>query len=166
MAALQLTIGRRERLERRLQTSVIAAREAHAAALSQRDAQLTRTQAEREQLRGFHTRISQMMTAGAAFQLAELNATMRYAEVVAVRVGQMENELAALERALRGKADELAAATRALAQNRGRIDLCSERMAGLRVALEREAADAADEEAEEAALARLRSSARGQGAAA
>ncbi|WP_223217486.1 type III secretion protein [Paraburkholderia phenoliruptrix] len=162
MAALQLTIGRRERLERRLQSGVVAGREAHAAALSQRDAQLARTDAERAQLHGFHTRISQMMTGGTAFQLAELNATMRYAEVVAVRVSQMENELAALEAALRGKADQLAAATRALAQNRGRIDLCSERMAGLRAALEREAADAGDEEAEEAALARLRFSARAQ----
>ncbi len=166
MAALQLTIGRRERLERRLQSDLVAAREAHAAALGQHDAQLARTHAERAQLHSFHTRISQMMTGGTAFQLAELNATMRYAEVVAVRVSQMENELASLEVALRSKADQLAAAARALAQNRGRIDLCGERMAGLRAALEREAADAGDEEAEEAALARLRSSAQAQRTAA
>jgi len=166
MAALQLTIGRRERLERRLQSGVVAARDAHAAARAQRDAQLVRTHDEREQLRGFHARISQMMTGGTAFQLAELNATMRYAEVVAVRLAQMENELAALEATLRGRADELAAAVRALAQNRARIDLCSERLVGLRAALERAAADAGDEEAEEAALARLRSSAHAQRTAA
>ena len=105
-----------------------------------------------------------MMTGGSTFQLADLNATMRYADVVAVRVQQMEAELATLETVLRGKADELAAATRALALNRSRLDLCSERIAGLRVSLERHAADAGDEEAEEAALARLHCCTRVHGA--
>jgi type III secretion system HrpB7-like protein len=156
VAALQLTIGRRERLERRLQAALIAARAAHAEALAQRDAQLARTEAEREQLRGFHARIAQMMTGGSAVRLAELNATMRYADVVAVRVQQMEGELAAIDTTLRGKADELAAATRALAVNRSRIDLCGERIAHLHVELDRQATDAEDDEAEEIALARLR----------
>ncbi|MEX3762199.1 type III secretion protein [Paraburkholderia phenoliruptrix] len=164
VSALQLTLARRERLERRLQAGLIAAREAHAGALAERDAQLARTEAERQQLRGFHARIARMMTGGNTFQLADLNATMRYADVVAVRVQQMEAELAALETVLRGKADQLAAATRALALNRSRLDLCSERIAGLRVSLERHAADAGDEEAEEAALARLHCCTRVHGA--
>jgi len=156
MTALQLTIGRRERLERRLQAALIAARAAHAEALAQRDVQLARTEAEREQLRGFHARIAQMMTGGSAVRLAELNATMRYADVVAVRVQQMEGELATLDTVLRGRADELAAATRALALNRSRIDLCGERIAHLHIELDRQATDAEDDEAEETALARLR----------
>ncbi|WP_433696292.1 type III secretion protein [Paraburkholderia phenoliruptrix] len=164
VSALQLTLARRERLERRLQAGLIAAREAHAGALAERDAQLARTEAEREQLRGFHARIARMMTGGNTFQLADLNATMRYSDVVAVRVQQREAELAALETVLRGKADELAAATRALALNRSRLDLCRERIARLRVSLERHAADAADEEAEEAALARLHCCTRVHGA--
>jgi hypothetical protein len=97
-----------------------------------------------------------MMTGGSAVRLAELNATMRYADVVAVRVQQMEGELAAIDTTLRGKADELAAATRALAVNRSRIDLCGERIAHLHIELDRQASDAEDDEAEETALARLR----------
>ncbi|MGF6971877.1 type III secretion system HrpB7-like protein [Paraburkholderia sp. JPY465] len=164
VAALQVTCGRHERLERRLQAGVMAAREAHAEALAQRDAQFAHTETEREQLRSFQTRLAHMMTGGDAFQLADLNATMRYADVVAVRVQQMEGELAALDTLLRSKADDLAAAMRAITRNRNRVDVCRERIAGLRVALDRVAADAGDEEAEEAALARLCSSSRGQDA--
>ncbi|RZF23469.1 type III secretion protein [Paraburkholderia sp. UYCP14C] len=158
VAALQVACGRRERLERRLQAGVMAARDAHAETLAQRDAQLAPTETKREHLRGIHARLTHMMTGGDAFQLAHLNAAMRYADVVAVHVQQMEGELAALDTLLRSKADELAAAMRAVTLNHRRIDLCSERIAGLRVALDRHAADAGDDEAEEAVLARLRSS--------
>ncbi|UIF88549.1 hypothetical protein [Cupriavidus sp. UYPR2.512] len=158
VAALELTRGRRERLERRLQARLIGAREAHAEALAHRDERLGRTQAEREQLRGLHARVAHMMTGGGAFQLAEHNATMRYADVVAARLQQMESELASFETALRSQADELAAATRALALNCGRIDVCNERITELSRTLERHVADRDDEETEEAALARLRQS--------
>ncbi|MEX3640229.1 type III secretion protein [Paraburkholderia sp. BR14320] len=164
VAALQVTCGRHERLERRLQAGVMAAREAHAEALAQRDAQLARTETEREQLRSFQARMAQIMTGGAAFQLADLNATMRYADVVAVRVQQMEGELAALDTLLRSKANDLAAAIRAITRNSNRIDVCRARIAGLRLVLDLHAADVGDEEAEEAALARLCSSSRGQDA--
>ncbi|MBP0633572.1 type III secretion protein [Cupriavidus sp. AcVe19-6a] len=164
VAALELTLGRRERLERSLQAGVLAARDAHAKAVAQRGAQLARTEAEREQLRSFHAKIAHMMTGGNAFQLTDLNATMRHADFVAVRVQQMEGELAALDTLLRSKADDLAVATRAHALNRSRIDICSERIAGLRVALDSHVTDAGDEDAEEAALARLRFTSRGHGA--
>lgn len=158
VAALQLTKGRRERRERALQVALGSAREAHAQAQARYEAQLARVEAGREQLRDYHDRIAQMMSGGSAFRLADLNATMRYADVCADQLRQSEGELAARETALRGAADALAAAARALALNRSRIDLCGERIVELHRALDHHAAEAADEEAEETALARLRQS--------
>ena len=155
VAALQLTVGRRERLEHALRATLAQAREAHTQAAARRDEQRERVESEREQLRGYHERIAAMMMGG-VLSLAELNATMRYADVCAARLQQSENELAAREADVRDKAQALAAASRAVAVNRSRIELCGERIAALRGAVERHAAEAADDEAQETALARLR----------
>ncbi len=88
------------------------------------------------------------MTGGSAVHLAELNATMRYADVVAARVQQMEGELAAIDTTLRDGPTN-SPRLRALAANRSRIDLWRAHRA-LHVELDRQATDAEDDEAETA----------------
>ncbi|MDR6494359.1 type III secretion protein [Paraburkholderia sp. 22099] len=156
VAALGHTVSRRGRLDTRLQAALTARRDAHAQAVARHDAQRERVELAGDELRAYRERVARMMSGGSAFQLADLNATMRYADVVAARVQQLESELAALETAMRAAAEELAAAARALANNRGRMDLCRERIDTLRRSLDQHAADEADEDAEETALARLR----------
>lgn len=160
IAALTRTTERRERLEETLRAALAARREEAAQLAAQRDGKAAEVQQARETLAECHARIGEMMGGSAAFSLADLNAAMRYAEVVADRVRVLEADLAALIEACEAKQQEIATAVRAIANNRGRIELCNERIAALRRRDDEAASDAADEEAEEAALARLAAAAR------
>jgi type III secretion system HrpB7-like protein len=160
IAALRRTSERRMRLEDSLRVTLAAQREQLARAEAQRDDKDAAVQRERELLHACHERIGQLMSGGKAFALAEMNASMRHAEIVADRLRVAEGELAALEQAVAVKAQEVAMTLRAIANNRGRIDLCKERVVEIRRTVDDAASDAADEEAEEAALARMRINAR------
>ncbi|OAJ61455.1 hypothetical protein A6V36_24055 [Paraburkholderia ginsengiterrae] len=160
IAALRRTAERRTRLEDSLRNTLAAQREQHAHAAAQRDDKSAAVQSERELLLACHERIAQLMSGSKAFALAEMNASMRHAEIVADRLRVAEGELAMLEQAVEAKALEVAATLRAIANNRGRIDICKARVAEIRRSVEAAASDAADEEAEEAALARMRINAR------
>lgn len=154
-AALKRTVERRTRLDETLRTQLAIEREAQARLEAERDAKRAALQEQRGLLQACHARIASMMCDGKAFSLADMNGSMRYAEVVAQRVGTCEGQLAMAEQALRAKEDEVAAAIRAIASNRGRIDVCNERIAAIERARVNAADDAADEEAEEAVLARV-----------
>ncbi|GAB6851285.1 type III secretion protein [Paraburkholderia kururiensis] len=160
IAALTRTTERRERLEETLRAALAARREEAVQLAAQRDGKAAEVQQARETLAQCHASIGDMMGGSAAFSLADLNAAMRYAEVVADRVRVLEADLAALIAACEAKQQEIVTAVRAIANNRGRIELCNERIAALRRRDDEAASDAADEEAEEAALARLAAAAR------
>jgi type III secretion system HrpB7-like protein len=160
IAALRRTTERRTRLEKELRATLATQREALARIEAQREDKQTAVQRERDLLQSCHERIAQLMSGSKAFALAEMNAGMRHAEIVADRLRVVEGELAALEQAVQASATEVAATLRAIANNRGRIDICTQRVVEIGRTVANTASDAADEEAEEAALARMRLNAR------
>ncbi|MFM0553159.1 type III secretion protein [Paraburkholderia sediminicola] len=156
LLALRRTTARRTRLEDTLRATLASRRAEHERAVQGRDEKLSAVQAERGTLAACHDRIARMMSGNEAFSLTEMTDRMRFAELVAEQLRALESELAALEQAVEARAGEVAAAARAIANNRGRIDMCNERIVGIGRTLEAAANDAADEEAEESALARIR----------
>lgn len=156
IAALERTVSRRRRLDESLTAELAARRGEHAQA--QRDAQTKadEVQSERALLQSYYDRIARMMSGGSVVSVTEMTGCMRYAEVVAERLHALEAELRSLEQVVDAKAEQVAAAARAVAHNRGRIDLCKGRIGELGRDLDTHANDASDEEAEEAALARAR----------
>lgn len=156
IAALSRTVERRRRLDETLRATVIARREALSQSASRRDAQATRVDAQRALLEAQRARLARMTGGTAAISVPDMMASMRYIEVVVERLRGLEAELDALEGEVRAAAHALGEAQRAVATNRGRIDLCEARIVRLERDAEREAGDREDEEAEEAALARAR----------
>lgn len=154
-AALRRTVERRTRLEDTLRKKLGTQREQHGRLEAARDGKRAALQAQRDALQTCHARIASMMSDGKPFSLADLNGSMRYADIVAQRVGTCEGELATSEQALSAKEAEIAATVRAIANNRGRIEVCNERIAHIGRARAHAADDAADEEAEEGVLARM-----------
>lgn len=154
--ALERTVSRRRRLDETLTAELSARRAEQAQAQQERDDKASEVSREDESLRGYYDRISRMMSGGSVVTATELTATMRYADVVADRLRALEGELRQREAALAERAQQVAQAMRAVANNRGRIDLCTDRIAELQRGEVMRATDAADEEAEEAALARAR----------
>jgi len=154
--ALERTVSRRRRLDETLTAELSARRAEQAQAQQERDDKASEVSREDASLRGYYDRIAKMMSGGSVVTATELTATMRYADVVADRLRALEGELRQREAALAERAQQVAQAMRSVANNRGRIDLCTERIAELRRGEAMRATDAADEEAEEAALARAR----------
>ncbi|WP_233203227.1 MULTISPECIES: type III secretion protein SctO [Mycetohabitans] len=111
---------------------------------------------ERDVVRAHEERIAQMMIGSSCFSIAEMQASMRYMDLVTDRIRVLQRELAALEQQYREKTDEISRTAQAIASNRGRIDVCERRIGVLRRKLDELASDIADEETEEAALARAR----------
>lgn len=155
-AALRRSVERRTKMEETLRVRLATEREACTRLEAERDARREAMRVEHDLLQACHERIARMMCDGHAFSPADLNASMRYAEIVEQRLRQCEGELAAAEDTLRAKESEVAATIRAIASNRGRIDVCNARIDEIGRARANAANDIADEEAEEAVLARMR----------
>lgn len=155
-AALTRTVERRTRLEETLRARLATQRDEQARLEAERDARREAVRTESELLQACRDRIARMMCGDEAFSLADLNASMRYTELVEQRLRACESELAASEQTLRAKEHEVAATIHAIASNRGRIDVCKERIEDIGRAQANAANDVADEEAEEAVLARMR----------
>jgi type III secretion system HrpB7-like protein len=155
-AALLRSVERRTKAEEALRARLAMERDERARLEAERDAKGEAMRLERDRLQDCHERIARLMCDGRAFSLADLNAGMRYAEAVEQRLRVCEGELATAQAALRAKEDEVAATIRALANNRGRIDVCRQRIDAIGHARADAANDVADEEAEEAVLARMR----------
>lgn len=156
IAALERTVSRRRRLDETLTAELSARRAEQAQAQHVRDAKASEVDRQDELLQGYYERIAKMMSGGSVVTATELTATMRYTDVVADRLRALQGELRQCEAALAERAQQVAQAVRAVANNRGRIDLCTDRIAELQRGQAMQATDAADEEAEEAALARAR----------
>jgi len=155
-AALKRTVERRTRLEETLRARLVAQREEHARLEAQRDARREAVRQESDLLQTYRDRIARMMCGDEAFSLADMNASMRYTEIIEQRLHGCERELADADEIVRAHEDELAATIRAIAGNRGRIDICKERTEDIERTCVNAANDIADEEAEEAVLARMR----------
>jgi chromosome segregation ATPase len=160
IAALAVALDRRTRLDAKLRDALAARRAAHADACTRRDAQRERVEAERARLEGCRAQCAALMSGGAALVPAQLTQAMRYAGHLAERLQPMQAELDALDAVERDEADALAAASRALAANRGRIETCGERIVERRRALDAAAADALDEDHGELAGTRAHLAAR------
>lgn len=156
VAALEQTASRRRRLDETLTAELAARRAEHAQAQRAAQAKAEEVERERALLQSYYDRIGRMMSGGSVVSLTEMTACMRYAEVVADRLRALEGELQMAEQATAERAAQVAAAARAVETNRGRIDVCKERIEELARELDSHATDASDEEAEEAALARAR----------
>jgi predicted nucleic acid-binding Zn-ribbon protein len=96
-----------------------------------------------------------MMTGAEPFSIDNFTSIRRYTETVEERLAHAKSELNEARAAIAAKDEEIAAARRDIAQNRGRIDMCEQRVKKLEAVLDGIAADAEDEETEEMALARL-----------
>lgn len=156
IAALERTVSRRRRLDETLTAELSSRRAEEAQARQDRDDKASEVSREDALLRSYYDRIAKMMSGGSVVTATELTATMRYADVVADRLRGLEGELRQREAVLTERAQQVVQAVRAVANNRGRIDLCTDRIAELQRGEAMQATDAADEEAEEAALARAR----------
>jgi type III secretion system HrpB7-like protein len=156
IAALERTVSRRRRLDETLTAELSARRADEAQAQRALDEKATEVREEGERLQGYYDRIARMMSGGSAVSVTEMTGTMRYADVVAERLRALEGELRQHEAAVAEKERQVKEAVRAVANNRGRIDLCNSRIEELQRGAAMQATDAADEEAEEAALARAR----------
>ena len=156
IAALERTVSRRRRLDETLTAELAARRAEEAQARQARDDKASEVKQEGEVLQGYYDRIARMMSGGSAVSVTEMTGTMRYADVIAERMRALEGQLQQCDAALADKTQEVAQAVRAVANNRGRIDLCNDRIEELKRGEMMQATDVADEEAEEAALARAR----------
>lgn len=156
ISALERTVSRRRRLDETLTAELSARRAEEAQARQVRDDKALEVGQERELLQAYYDRIGRMMSGGSVVSVTEMTGTMRYADVVAERLRALESELQQHEAALADKEQQVVQAVRAVANNRGRIDLCNDRIEELQRGEMMQATDAADEEAEEAALARAR----------
>jgi type III secretion system HrpB7-like protein len=156
IAALERTVSRRRRLDETLTAELSARRAEQSQAQQARDEKASEVSEKAGQLQQYYDRIARMMSGGSVVSVTEMTATMRYADVVAEGLRALEGELQQYEADLADKVQQVAHAVRAVANNRGRIDLCNDRIDELRRGETMQTTDAADEEAEEAALARAR----------
>jgi type III secretion system HrpB7-like protein len=156
IAALKRTVERRTRLEETLRSTLAGQREERGRLEAARDAKREAVREERDLLQTYHDRIARMMCGEEPFSLANMNASMRYTEIVEERLRGCEKALAEAEEMLRAQEEEVAAMIRTIASNRGRIDICKDRIEDIERTLETAASDIADEEAEEAVLACMR----------
>lgn len=156
IAALEGASQRRERKETDLRAQLEARRRERAQAQAQADETAARV-AQLEAVAADHRlRIARMMTGEARFSLDDFEACRRYLEIVDAQAAQALAELNARREAVIEKDSEIIEARRAIALNRGRIDVCRARAQTLTRGLEAVALDAEDEAAEEQMLARRR----------
>jgi type III secretion system HrpB7-like protein len=154
IAALRRATARRERLEQALRAE-LAQRQVERGPLVEQAHAAQQQVMELDALAQLYRRRAQaMMTGAEPFSIEALTAIRRYVETVDEQLAAARNTAADAQQAVHAKEGEIAAARRSIAQNRGRIDLCMQRITKLERVLEGIAADAEDEEIEEMALAR------------
>jgi type III secretion system HrpB7-like protein len=157
ISALARASERRERMEADLRAELEARRREHAELQARAD-DIAQQLMELHAITTDHrARIARMMTGEEPFSLDSFDACRRYLDIVDHEAREAQTALDAQHAAIATKDDEVIAARRAIAQNRGRIDVCRERVRDLERVLERIALDAEDEAAEELTLAKRRS---------
>ncbi|MCF7697508.1 type III secretion protein SctO [Mycetohabitans sp. B2] len=156
ITALRRTVARRKRMEDELRETLARQRDEQATIARSCDDKRAQIEREQDVVRANEDRIAQMMTGSSCFSITEMQASMRYMDLVMDRIRVMQREFAGLEQQYRDKTDEISRTVQAIARNRGRIEVCDHRISMLRRKLDELANDMVDEEAEEAALARNR----------
>jgi type III secretion system HrpB7-like protein len=157
IVALRRAVARRTRMEDELRAVLSKQRTEQADIQEACDNKKAQIDQERSVLKTSEARITEMMTGSSCFSIVEMQGTMRYMDVVMDRIRVLERELDALEQQYRSKTDEISHTAQAIARNRGRIEACDNRISMLMRKLDEKESDIADDEAEEAALARIRS---------
>lgn len=155
ITALKRSSARRERLEEALRATLAQRQNERAACCARAEAIALRFEELDAVVNLYRQRIAAMMTGAEPFSIDNFTSIRRYTETVEERLASTNAELAEARAAIAAKDDEIAAARRDIAQNRGRIDMCGARVKKLEAVLEGLAADTEDEETEEMALARL-----------
>lgn len=154
IAALKRASARRERKETELRGELDARRREHAALCRQVEESVARVM-ELEAIAAQHReRIAGMMTGAEPFSIDVFEGCRRYLEVIDAQTSEARAELDARQQAVAAKDAQVADARRAIAQNRGRIDVCRKRTAQLERTLAQIELDAEDEAAEELSMAR------------
>jgi ribosomal protein L16 Arg81 hydroxylase len=155
VVALRRSSARREKMEEALRAE-LRQRQAERGEILTREAAWVARVAELDAvIAAYRGRITAMMTGGEAFSIDIFDACRRYIEATELLKNDACGELQAVRQALAGNDEQTRQTRRAIAQNRGRIDVCNERVKRIESKLNDIAVDAQDEETEEMALARL-----------
>jgi type III secretion system HrpB7-like protein len=154
IAALARASDRRERMEPELRAALEAHRRAWAQLVAHAD-ELSARVSELEAIAFDHrSRIARMMTGDDPFSLDTFEACRRYLDIIDTQTREARLALEEQRAAIASKEAEITQAQRAIAMNRGRIDICRQRVRDLQRVLEQAALDAEDEAAEELVLAK------------
>jgi len=154
IAALKRAGARRERMELELRGALDVRRREYAELQSRVEQTMARLAELDAIVAHQRARIAGMMTGAEPFAIDDFDGCRRYLEVVEVQVRATQAELDAHRDAVAAKDEQVADARRAIAQNRGRIDMCHTRTTQLERTFDQIELDAEDEAAEELALAR------------
>ncbi|WGS54179.1 type III secretion protein [Paraburkholderia sp. D15] len=154
ITALKRASARRERKETELRAELDTRRREHMDLSRRVDESVARV-AELDAIAIQHRdRIAGMMTGAEPFSIDVFEGCRRYLEVIDAQAQDARAELDTRQQAVVAKEEEIAGARRAIAQNRGRIDVCRQRTTQLEQTLAQIELDAEDEAAEELSLAR------------
>ncbi|WP_206956909.1 hypothetical protein [Trinickia acidisoli] len=154
VAALRVSIGRCERLERTLRRELERCRREYDAQAEQCRLDAERLQEASAALQARTDELDAMTGGNAPFSLDGFNRARRYLEVVAERQHACAVEMERQQAVLAERETALDKARQSLARNQARAEFFAGRMQVLVRADDDRATDAADDEAQEAALAR------------
>jgi chromosome segregation ATPase len=155
LTALKRSSARREKLDEALRAELRQRQAERIEILAQVAASAQRVADLDAVIDEYRQRIGAMMTGGDAFSVDSFDACRRYIEETELKKSEACNELDARRNALAANDEQTAQTRHSIAQNRGRIDTCKERVRKIENRLNDMAVDAEDEENEEMALARL-----------
>jgi type III secretion system HrpB7-like protein len=152
--ALERSTARRRRLDESLRSALGAQRNQHISLEAARDEKIKEVEHEASIRRHYEGRIDAMMSGGEPFSLNDLNSCRLYADIVAERQHSCEVQVESVNGEIQDSLNVIAQTQRDIALNLGRIDTCEDQVKQIRRQQDELAATAADEEAEETALAR------------
>jgi len=155
VTALKRSGARREKIEEALRVQLRQWQNERAGLVAQEAAWVARVAELDAIIDTYGQRISSMMTGGEVFSIDTFEACRHYIDATELLKQNASAELQARRDALARNDEQIQHTRRGIAQNRGRIDICNERIRKIESRLNALDADAQDEETEEMALARL-----------
>ncbi|WP_323123325.1 hypothetical protein [Burkholderia alba] len=155
IAALVHANARRTRTINALRGELAALDGERAELLARSAAKVEQIDGESRVIVGYEERMARMMGGSEGFPIDMFNQYVRYIGVVTDRRRGMVAELAQFDDELAGVEQAIARTQRDIAVNAQRIEQCSERIAGIRRAIDLAREDVQDEENEEMATSRF-----------
>ncbi|WP_233836486.1 type III secretion protein [Paraburkholderia sp. ZP32-5] len=153
--ALKRSGARREKIEETLRAELRQWQSERAGIVAQEKAWMARVAELEATIDAYRQRIGSMMSGGEAFSIDTFEACRHYIDATELLKQNACAELQTQRDALARNDEQIRQTRRGIAQNRGRIDICNERIRQIETRLNALDADAQDEETEEIALARL-----------